>query len=164
MMRDLRPRWVTRNVCRLIPEWLARQGVRAVLSDLDNTLCGYHALTPSPEILAWIQSLRESGIKLMLVSNNLNPSRVAGFAQPLGLPYLARSGKPKPDSLVRAMQTLVSKPEETVMVGDQLYIDVWAGNRAGVRTVLVDPYTKGFWFSLRRLCETPFIPKTEEVR
>ncbi|HEY0756995.1 MAG TPA: HAD-IIA family hydrolase [Ktedonobacteraceae bacterium] len=46
-------------------------------------------------------------------------------------------GKPEPMLLLEAMELLASKPEETVMVGDGLGIDILAGQRAGTHTLLV---------------------------
>ncbi len=46
-------------------------------------------------------------------------------------------GKPEPMLLLEAMQLLGSQPEETVMVGDGLAIDILAGQQAGTHTLLV---------------------------
>lgn len=46
-------------------------------------------------------------------------------------------GKPEPMLLQEAMQSLQSQPDETVMVGDGLAIDILAGQRAGTHTLLV---------------------------
>jgi HAD superfamily hydrolase (TIGR01457 family) len=46
-------------------------------------------------------------------------------------------GKPEPGLLQEAMLLLHSQPQETVMVGDSLAIDILAGQRAGTHTLLV---------------------------
>lgn len=46
-------------------------------------------------------------------------------------------GKPEPMLLEEAMKLLASQPDETVMVGDGLAIDILAGQRAGTHTLLV---------------------------
>jgi len=46
-------------------------------------------------------------------------------------------GKPKPDMARYAMESAGASPEETVMIGDRLYIDIACGVNAGVDTVLV---------------------------
>ena len=46
-------------------------------------------------------------------------------------------GKPEPMLLLEAMELLASEPDETVMVGDGLAIDILAGQRAGTHTLLV---------------------------
>ena len=46
-------------------------------------------------------------------------------------------GKPQPTLLQEAMRSLNSTPEETVMIGDTLGIDILAGQAAGTHTLLV---------------------------
>jgi HAD superfamily hydrolase (TIGR01457 family) len=46
-------------------------------------------------------------------------------------------GKPEPMLLLEAMERLGSKPEETVMIGDGLDVDILAGQAAGTHTILV---------------------------
>ena len=48
----------------------------------------------------------------------------------------------------RAMEMAQEAPEATVMVGDQVFTDVVAGNLAGVRTVLVRPQSRrDLWYT-----------------
>jgi len=46
-------------------------------------------------------------------------------------------GKPEPMLLQEAMHMLSSQPDETVMVGDGLQVDILAGRNAGTHTLLV---------------------------
>lgn len=46
-------------------------------------------------------------------------------------------GKPEPMLLQEAMRQLVSQPEETVMIGDNLGVDIKGGQAAGTHTLLV---------------------------
>jgi len=46
-------------------------------------------------------------------------------------------GKPEPTLVSLALQSLGTRPENTIMVGDQLQTDVQAGQRAGLFSVLV---------------------------
>lgn len=46
-------------------------------------------------------------------------------------------GKPEPTLLREAMQLLKSQPDETVMIGDTLAVDIQGGIAAGVHTLLV---------------------------
>lgn len=46
-------------------------------------------------------------------------------------------GKPEPMLLLEALALLESTPNETVMIGDGLAIDILAGQRAGMHTLLV---------------------------
>lgn len=46
-------------------------------------------------------------------------------------------GKPEPTLLQEAMHTLNSQPDETVMIGDSLSVDIRGGKAAGTHTLLV---------------------------
>ena len=106
---------------------LRARGVRLLLADLDNTLVPYKVLEPSPEVAD------------------------------LGIPYAGHAGKPKVGGFQRAMARMGAAPEETAIVGDQIFTDIWGGNRAGVLTLLVHPIQFGTVFrGLRYGLETPF--------
>jgi HAD superfamily hydrolase (TIGR01457 family) len=46
-------------------------------------------------------------------------------------------GKPKPTLLQEAMRLLESQPQQTVMIGDNIGVDILAGQAAGTQTLLV---------------------------
>lgn len=117
---------------------LRASGVRAILSDIDNTLEPYEIARPEPRLLEWISSIRAAGISLAFVSNN-GEERVALFNKELGLPAVANAHKPMRGALLRLMKELGAEPRETVMLGDQIFTDVLAGRLAGTGCILVKP-------------------------
>jgi len=152
------PRGVYPSVTDISPQALADKGIRLVLADLDNTLAPYKVIQPSPEVLAWKAALEEAGITLFLLSNSRKPGRAQRFAEQLGIPWQGHSGKPKRTGYLRAMERMGVGPEETVMVGDQIFTDTLGANRAGVTPLLVQPIrlagNPGRY--LRYAVETPF--------
>ncbi len=127
---------------------LVADGVRLVLLDRDNTCVPRDAAEPPAEVMAWLDRAREAGLKLCLVSNNFHSSQVRGSAEHMGVDVVDHAMKPLPFALVRAMRLMGSVPGETVMVGDQVFTDVVAGNLAGVRSVLVRPQSrKDLWYT-----------------
>jgi len=129
------PRGVYPSVTDILPELLARKGIRLVLADLDNTLVPYKVTEPSR-----------------------NPGRAGGFAEKLGIPFQGHSGKPKKAGYLRAMERMGVRPEETVMVGDQIFTDTLGASNAGVIPLLVEPVRlAGNPFRyVRYAIETPF--------
>jgi len=121
------------------PEALAAKGIKLVLADLDNTLVAYKVPEPTPEVTAWKDALAAQGIQLFLLSNSRRPGRAQHFAECLGIPYQGHSGKPKKAGYLRAMERMGARPEETVMVGDQIFTDTLGANNAGVTPLLVKP-------------------------
>ena len=146
-----------KDICELTPPLLLKWGVEAVLCDLDNTLAGYGTAAADGDIKSWLTSVREAGIIPAVVSN-ASEERAAAFCEPLDLPYIARAAKPGAKKLRSMLKNLGVSPERSLMVGDQLFTDVLAGRKAGVRTVLVDPRTKNTLVNIRRWIETPFLP------
>jgi hypothetical protein len=153
---------IANDICELTPDLLRGRGIRAVLSDLDNTLAGYRANVPDKEAEAWIKSLKDALIPLFIVSN-AGEKRVAAFCGPLELPYAAKARKPHAHCLLEALEHLKVGADEAVMVGDQYRTDVKAARNAGMRVVLVPPRVKGFFFTLRRRMENPFIRRHLET-
>lgn len=139
MSLSLIPRGVYSSVTDISPRMLAEKGVKLVLADLDNTLVPYKVTQPPPAVAAWKEELARCGIQLFLLSNSRKPGRARQFAEQLGIPYQGHSGKPKKAGYLRAMEQMGVKPEETVMVGDQIFTDTLGANNAGVAPLLVEP-------------------------
>ena len=90
-----------------------------------------------------------------VVSNNTN-KRVAPLAALLGLEFTANGAKPLTFGVNRAVKAMGAAKSETLVVGDQIFTDVMAGNLAGIRTVLVEPFhlEKTWTFRLKRRVES----------
>lgn len=127
------------TVTALKPERLKEKGITLVLADLDNTLVPYGVPVPTPEIVAWKEDLERNGIQLFILSNSRRPGRAQTFAEALGVPYQGHSGKPKKAGYLRALERMGRKPEETVMIGDQIFTDTLGANNAGVVPLLIRP-------------------------
>lgn len=140
------------------PELLCDMGVKAVISDIDNTLAPYEIAEPTEQVKRWIASLLSAGIKVAFISNN-GAERVDLFNRSLGLPAYPDSGKPKKKNLLKAMRELGVTPGETLVLGDQVFTDVFAGKRVGARVFLVPPINdkKTLFFRFKRFFEKPFI-------
>ncbi len=117
---------------------LKEKGIRAFIFDIDNTLVTYDDLVPTEIVMDYFKKLDEMGFKVYLVSNN-NLERVKPFAEFAKLPYFAKALKPRKKYLKIALSDMGVKAEETALVGDQLFTDVWAGTRMNMYAILVDP-------------------------
>lgn len=149
----------------ITPDYLEREGIRALLIDIDNTLAPYEVADPDEEILAWFSSLRAAGVSVSLVSNN-HAARVERFAAPLGVPAYPDSKKPGRRTLLRAMESMGVTADETAMLGDQILTDAFAGHRIGARSILVPPIRdkKNLFFRFKRWCERPVIRRYARQR
>ena len=70
MFKKFKPDYTFNTYDEVTPEFLRSIGVRAVLSDIDNTLAPYEQAEPDEKIVAWVESLKANGISLALISNN----------------------------------------------------------------------------------------------
>lgn len=152
------PDRVYRRVTDIDPAGLAARGVRLLLADLDNCLARYGQAEPEAEVVAWRGRLREAGVALFLLSNSRRPARVAHYAQTLDMPVLGRAGKPGRAGYRAAMRQMGCTPEETAMVGDQIFTDILGARRVGITALLVEPIELGRnpGRYLRYAVETPF--------
>jgi len=133
---------------------LWEEGKRALLYDIDNTLCPHGEPLPSPEVLGLLQQLQQQGFKVGLLSNN-REGRVQQFNGQLQLPSRYRARKPLTRKIKALLAEMAVPPAEAVLVGDQIFTDVWCGHRAGLTTVLVAPFsTRDLWtIHLKRIPE-----------
>ena len=138
MKKLMKPDYMFKTYDEITPEFLTSLGVKAVLSDVDNTLAPYEQAEPDEKLTAWINSLSRAGIRIAFISNN-EQERLDIFNKNLGVPAYAKSGKPFKKSLLRAMHDLGTDGTNTVMLGDQLLTDAWAGNAAGLKVIIVPP-------------------------
>ena len=160
MLEKCVPDAVFGSLTDITPEFLRARGVRDVLVDLDNTLGVRHPSTPTPEAEAWIECLRGNGFRVVVLSNARNPARAAAFCELLGLPHIARAGKPRRGGFLQAARALNRAPGELVMVGDQIFTDMLGARRSGVQAFWVRPVALDSLFvRLRHELEKPFLRK-----
>ena len=142
MMDLLTPDILVTHVSVITSAFLRERGIRAVVSDLDNTLVAYHGDEIAAEIAAWLLDLREAGIGVCIASNTRRMTRLERLAGAMGILHVpGNAAKPRRRGLRVALSLLNSTPANTAMVGDQLFTDILAGNRLGLTTILVNPLT-----------------------
>jgi len=142
----------------ITPEFLLSIGIRYLLCDLDNTLVAPNTRYPTPSAIAWLERLRQAGIRVMLVSNN-SRKRVRDFCKNLSVRGIYQARKPLPAGLTRARKRMKAKPGETAFLGDQLFTDILGARLAGLTAIYVKPKEKehGWFFELKRRLEEPFL-------
>lgn len=116
-------------------------GIRAILLDLDNTLTAWRGYEISPPLQAWLERAKRD-FRLCLVSNQIKGRRVREIADRLRIPYVHGLGPwGKPGRLIfrRALAKTGTSPEQTAMIGDQLFADIRGARRAGLYAILVEP-------------------------
>ena len=141
-------------------EFLSELGIKGIVLDIDNTLEPYENPTPGEHVLAWFDSLAAVGIKAAFVSNN-GAERVELFNKELGFPAYYKAGKPFKKNILNALSDMGVSPEEAILMGDQIFTDVWAARNAGLRAILVSPIKdrRDALTRAKRLLEKPILKK-----
>ena len=154
MLKRFYPQQYLPSVYDINFDALFNDGKKFLLIDIDNTLAPHDVPEPDEKILNFFRGLAERGFKVCLISNN-KPKRVELFNKSLGLCAVPKAGKPKRRAVLQALALLGGTVSEAALIGDQLFTDVWCGNRTGVYTVLVKPISaRDEWtVKLKRLPE-----------
>ena len=144
-------------------EFLSSIGVKGIVLDVDNTLEPYENPLPTERVLSWLDSLNASGIQAAIVSNN-DKERIEFFNKDIGLPAYYKAGKPFKKNVLLAMKDMGTMPEETILMGDQVFTDVWAARNAGIRAILVPPIRdkRDVFTRFKRLLEKPILKKYDK--
>ena len=153
--RLFKPTFWLKSVLQIDEKFLTENGVKALVLDMDNTLSMHGNPAAEAGVDEWLGKMRALGVKMRVVSNNTN-KRVAPLAALLGLEFTANGAKPLTFGVNRAVKAMGAAKSETLVVGDQIFTDVMAGNLAGIRTVLVEPFhlEKTWTFRLKRRVES----------
>ncbi len=92
MLNNFKPTWMVNAIYDLTPAQLQAHGIKAVLTDLDNTLIAWNNPNGTPQLKAWLAQLEAAGIPVMVVSNNSH-QRVERAVAPFNLPFISRANK-----------------------------------------------------------------------
>lgn len=157
----LKPDFIVNSIDDLTIDFFIKNNIKAVIQDIDNTLVSHGAAIDS-RAKAYINMLLDNDIKLCLVTNN-KKRRVVGFIN--GVPFISRAMKPLKWSFKKAIRIMHAKANETATIGDQIFSDIYGGNRAKTITVWVKPIRpskEGGFVALKRYLEKRVIKNWEE--
>ena len=144
MAHGLTPDRRAAGIRDVTPEYLRDMGVCGVIADLDNTLALPDAVYPTEDGAAWLASMRQAGIPVVVVSNNS-----------LGVDFVHKSGKPFGRGIRRAVEKLGVPRERIALIGDQLFTDVLAASHDRILCILTEPVVMetGYFFRFKRAVE-----------
>jgi len=157
MSFSLVPQYAFREFADISPAFLKKLNVRFLMLDLDNTIALYSNKKPSESVRHWAEEIRSNGIELFFITNNKHKNRTESFADELKTGFIKEAGKPSPAGILRALEIKGYSADESAFIGDQIFTDTLAANRAGVISIIVKPLNlKNPFFALRFAIESPF--------
>lgn len=144
---------------------LKKEGIKGFIFDVDNTIVPYDTPLPDEKIKKWFKKIEKMGFVSYIASNN-KKGRVERFAKELGIGYMPKAKKPLTKNLKKICENMGIKPNETAMVGDQLFTDMLGGNLAGMFTVLIEQISlvEGRFIKFKRIFEKMILPKKKRVK
>ena len=157
MSFSLLPTMMTRELTDLTPEFLYKYDIRLLMMDFDNTIVPYTTNVPTRKIQQWLEMMSQYDIQLCVVSNSKN-ERVELFCEKYGIDCITHAGKPGTRGIKACLYQYGTHPDYVALVGDQIFTDVLAANRAGIRSILVKSIKNhNIWLAARHVLELPFI-------
>ncbi len=151
-LESIRPDYVVNGIVDLDPDQLSELNVENLLFDFDNTIVGFGEQPRKPQLNA-LRRLGRAGFNMFVVTN-AHTSRLPVVID--SVKTVIPPGKiitPESCTSSRIKSIIAEKPSpaminytlgeysltaaDTLLVGDRIFNDILAGNRAGVKTALV---------------------------
>lgn len=154
MLEKFYPDYMYNSVHDIEADFFLKNNIKYAVLDIDNTLVPYTVKTPTKPAIDFLRRLESEGVKYCFLSNN-NEKRVMLFNQNINAPYEANARKPLLFGLKRVMKKMGAGYENTILIGDQLFTDVWTGKRANIKSIMVRPIEdkETLFFKFKRALE-----------
>lgn len=119
---------------------LQKYGIKLIICDLDNTLIPFFQKLPQLKHKKFIQNINNLNLKFIICSNNVY-KRVKLFSKKLNInDFYANCRKPFANKLAnKIMKKYNVKPNEVIVIGDQLITDILWANQNEFYSILVKP-------------------------
>lgn len=141
-MNKFIPKMYKKNIFDIDFEELRREkDIKVLLFDFDNTIIEKGNYEISKKTKNLFSKLSDNFI-VYIVSNSFDNKKLSKFSSELGIPYVGASMKPFAKGFKKIKFKSI-KNSQVAMIGDQLFTDVYGGNRMGYLSILVDPLVSG---------------------
>jgi HAD superfamily phosphatase (TIGR01668 family) len=156
MRNNLIPKLHVNSPYELEIEVLKKNSIEGIIIDIDNTLVPWSEKFADEKVIELVNKLVKAGFKLCILSNGTK-NRVAMFNRELKLPAVHNAAKPSRAAFRKAIKLLGTDPQNTAVIGDQIFTDILGGNRLELFTILVVP------LSSKEFLWTRFVRQIEKM-
>ncbi|PGK51290.1 YqeG family HAD IIIA-type phosphatase [Priestia megaterium] len=136
-MQNWKPTFIFNHYTDITPTWCQQQGIKYILSDLDGTLAAWNEPCDT-QFVKWYREIEKVGGAVIITSNN-SDKRVREFTETCKLVGYGKCNKPSTHKIKRELLDKGLLTDHCLFLGDQLFTDVWVGQKLGMRTALVEP-------------------------
>ena len=140
-MDNFIPDMYQKSIYHINYEKLKEDGIKCLLFDLDNTCVPFKEKDANKRLIDLFEMLKDMDFKVIIFSN-ATKNRIMPFKNSLNVDCSASSRKPSTKKLLKILKLFKFDLSEVVLIGDELYTDILCGNRAGIKTILVNPMSK----------------------
>ncbi|MEA3429692.1 MAG: YqeG family HAD IIIA-type phosphatase [Nanoarchaeota archaeon] len=139
------PHFFIRDIRDINPEVVKELGIKAIISDKDNTLTKTYSKKIIPELEYALVELKSAvNQNFYVVSNSAGTffyeEEAKAFELHNGIRVIRHFFK-KPWGYKAALKQIRVQSDEVMVIGDRIYTDIVFGNNMGALTVLVQKYT-----------------------
>lgn len=152
-MSKFLPKMYQESIYTIDYKKLKTKKIKCILFDLDNTCVPFYEHKGNTKLKKLFEQLTKMGFKVIIFSNS--PKRRLDKFKDMGVEYNYSSKKPLKYEFNKIIKKYNYQKEEIIIVGDQIFTDIFGGNRVGINTCLVDPLTNydGFLTRITRKIE-----------
>lgn len=136
----IKPDYNLKSIYDIDLDELQKQGIKAILFDLDSTLMASKSGIYSDEVYSFIRSVEEKFF-IAVVSNNKNPQYIEKVKAITHFPILFEACKPRTGVVLKFLKEYNINPKDCALVGDRPLTDILCGKFLGCKTILVDSIT-----------------------
>ena len=137
----VKPDYTFENIYEIDFEQLKKDGIKALLFDLDSTVMPSKSGVFPIEVLELFEKLKQD-FYLAIVSNNNKENYMNKARAQVDFTVLSNAKKPDKTVILNCLKSSQIEPKNAAMIGDRPLTDILAGQFAGTKTVLVDSITK----------------------
>lgn len=135
-MPIFKPSQISRSIYEIDGETLQQAGIKGIILDWTNTIMTKNAGSITDSMKSWLTNMQSRyGIKVIIVSNSKPPIGDHGHVHEI--PALFEAGKPKKKAFLAALNMLGTRNNETAVIGNGIFTDLWGGNRLGMYTIFI---------------------------
>ena len=146
-------------------ELIDKENIKFIIFDMDNTLIDTNKKY-NKKLKDWIIGIKERGIRVYILSNSPFEKKVKKIASELGMEYKYKASKPFLKGFKEVLKETTEDKNSIMMIGDQIFTDIWGANRIGIKNILVKPINKkeSFVSKIKRPLERMILKRYEKIK
>lgn len=126
------------DVTELTPDEIKKikqqYGIEGIILDIDETMRENMKMIPKCNKI-WLDEAKKQ-LKVIVVSNG-SDYKIEEYMRSQGFDYIGFAYKPLKKNFVKACEKMQLKPEQVLVVGNDLFSDIYGGKRRNMKTAIV---------------------------